>query len=148
MRALAEPVGMWTAVARRATPSGIEWLRAATEELWADASAIHVHFRAAADRLGRGRLEDDWTLDEAGRLLLLRALRERVLDELDALYRAGGSAERRAILRALPYLPVGDRAVHLVQDALSSDDPTVSAAASGPYATAYLHERTRRKVQA
>jgi hypothetical protein len=147
VRALAEPVGIWTAVARRASPDGMEWLRAATEELWASPDAIRVHFPAAPDRIGRGALEDGWTLDDAARLLLLRALRGRVLGELDALYRAGGPAERRAILRALPYLPVGDRAVHLVQDALASGDPKLSAAALGPYANAYLHERPRRTVQ-
>lgn len=146
MRALAEPVGIWTAVARRASPAAMEWLRESTEELWASPDAIGVHFLEAPDRIGRGALEDGWTLEDAARLLLLRALRGRVLGELDALYRAGGPGERRAILRALPYLPVGDRAVHLVQDALASGDPELSAAASGPYATAYLHERRPRTV--
>jgi hypothetical protein len=154
MRALAEPVGMWTAVARRAPDTGIEWLRAATEELWSNASAIHVHFPQAGERIGRGALEpvagghEAWTLADGARTLLLRAPRERILGELDALYRAGRADERRAILRALPYLPVGDRAVHLVQDALASDDQRLVAAALGPYASAYLHERTRGVIEA
>jgi hypothetical protein len=142
---------MWSAVARRAPHDGIEWLRAATEELWSDAGPIRVHFAEAGDRVGREPLDagaraDGWTLDDAARTLLLRALRERVADVLDGLYQSGGADERRAILRALPYLPVGDRAVHLVQDALRSDDPILVAAALGPYATAYLHQRTRRVV--
>jgi hypothetical protein len=151
MRTLAEPVGMWSAVARRAPHEGIEWLRAATEELWSDTAAIRVHFPQAGDRVGRGPLDagdraGGWTLDDAARTLLLRALRERVVDVLDGLYQTGGADGRRAILRALPYLPIGDRAVHLVQDALGSDDPILVAAALGPYATAYLHDRTRRVV--
>jgi hypothetical protein len=153
VRPLAEPVGMWTAVARRAPEDGMEWLRAATEELWSDAAAIHVHFPQAAARIGRGTLEpfagghEAWTLADGARTLLLRAPRERILRELDALYRAGAADERRAILRALPYLPVGEHAVHLVQDALASDDQRLVAAALGPYASAYLHERTRGVVQ-
>ena len=51
-----------------------------------------------------------WTADEAARALLLAALppTEPLATEVEALYRYGDAAEKRAVLRALPLLPIGD----------------------------------------
>ena len=54
------------------------------------------------------------------------------------LYRYGDAAERRGLLRALPYLPLGDRALDLVDDAIRTNDTRLIAAALGPYATEHL----------
>ncbi|NUS31254.1 MAG: EboA domain-containing protein, partial [Streptomyces sp.] len=54
------------------------------------------------------------------------------------LYQHGSAAERRAVLRALPALVEGPHAVHLVEDALRSNDTRLIAAAVGPYAAAHL----------
>ncbi|WP_329342963.1 EboA domain-containing protein [Streptomyces sp. NBC_00663] len=57
---------------------------------------------------------------------------------LSRLYRHGSAAERRAVLRALPALVEGPHAVHLVEDALRSNDTRLIAAAVGPYAATHL----------
>lgn len=80
------------------------------------------------------------TIDDAGRAVLLAALGDRVAEELDELYRFGDAAERRGLLRALPYLPLGDRALGLVDDAIRTNDTRLIAAALGPYATAHLDD--------
>src|SRR5690348_7474713 len=100
---------MWCKVAERAAPDGLAWLRETTSELWSRPAAIHVRFPMVSRRVGSAPLSPDampgdmnaWTLDDAARTLLLRALGEGVLDELDDLYRFGDAAERRGILRAL-----------------------------------------------
>jgi hypothetical protein len=58
--------------------------------------------------------------------------------ELAELYRYGDAAERRGVLRALPYLDLGDRGLPLVDDAIRTNDTRLIAAALGPYATAHL----------
>jgi hypothetical protein len=145
---LIEPVGMWSRVAAGTSPEGLEWLRQATSELWSQPADIHVRFPMVSRKLGRAPLDADaapgdphaWMLDDAGRTLLLRALGDGVLDELGELYRYGDAAERRGILRALPHLPVGDRAVWIVEDAIRTNDTSLIAAALGPYATAHLSD--------
>ena len=77
-------------------------------------------------------------LDDAARTLLLAALGDRVEQELRELYRYGDAAERRGLLRALPFLPLGDRALDLVDDAIRTNDTRLIAAALGPYATEHL----------
>ncbi len=145
---LIEPVGMWSQVAASATPEGLEWLRETTSELWSRPAAIHLRFPMVSRKLGRAPLDPDavpgdvhaWTLDDTARTLLLRALGEGVRDELDDLYRYGDAEERRGILRALPHLPLGDRAVWVVEDAIRSNDTRLIAAALGPYATVHLSQ--------
>ena len=56
------------------------------------------------------------------------------------LYRFGDAAERRGLLRALPYLPVGDARDGLVDDAIRTNDTRLVAAALGPYATEHLDD--------
>jgi hypothetical protein len=110
---------------------------------------IRTRFPQVGRRVGRRPLDptadpDDvheWTLDDAARTVLLVALDEDdVEQEMRDLYRFGDAAERRAILRALPYLPLGETAVDLVDDAIRTNDTRLIAAALGPYATEHLDD--------
>ncbi|MGW7289308.1 EboA domain-containing protein [Streptomyces sp. NPDC054847] len=74
---------------------------------------------------------------DAVRTLLLTQARAG-LDTLTRLYRQGSAAERRAVLRALPSLVEGPHAVHLLDDALRTNDTRLVSAAVGPYAAAHL----------
>jgi hypothetical protein len=138
-RALAARVG---AFARR-------WLEQARGEVARDSGAIATIFPAVARAVGRGpldpatRAEDvhAWTVDAVARTLLLAALGPAVGGELALLYRHGDAAERRAILRALAFLPVADAVgVPLVDDALRTNDLYLIAAALGPYGLARLDD--------
>jgi hypothetical protein len=57
-----------------------------------------------------------------------------LVEEVSQLYRYGDADEKRAVLRALPYLEVGDGCVELLRDALRTNDTRLVAAALGPYA--------------
>ncbi|WP_460060904.1 EboA domain-containing protein [Streptomyces sp. YKOK-I1] len=74
---------------------------------------------------------------DAVRTLLLVEARAGA-ETLTRLYRHGSGAERRAVLLALPALVEGPHAVHLVADALRSNDTGLVCAAVGPYAAAHL----------
>ncbi|MFE6974976.1 EboA domain-containing protein [Streptomyces sp. NPDC057682] len=71
------------------------------------------------------------------RALLLTEARA-ALPTLTRLYDQGTAAERRAVLRTLPALRLGDSALPLVEDALRTNDTSLVAAAVGPYAAAHL----------
>ena len=126
----------------------LDWLRETADEVRRDPAAIRVRFPMVGRKVGRGPLDPDadpadvhaWTIDDAARTVLLAALGDRVEDELRELYRYGDAAERRGLLRALPYLPVGDRARDLVDDAIRTNDTRLIAAALGPYATEHLDD--------
>ncbi|MEV0153906.1 EboA domain-containing protein [Micromonospora sp. NPDC050686] len=113
-----------------------EWLDAALRRVAADPGEIPRLFAAAGRHCGRGPLPDPpgWTADEAARVLLLTALRAGHAKTVTALYRDGDAAEKRAVLRALPLLPVGPAGVPLLLDALRTNDTRLVAAALGPYA--------------
>jgi hypothetical protein len=129
-----------------ARPEGRAWLEDTLAEVAEDPAAIRMRFPSVGREVGREPLEpgadpDDvhaWTVDDAARTLLLAALGPGVADELADLYRYGDAAERRGLLRALPYLEIGEQAIGLVDDAIRSNDTRLIAAALGPYATAYL----------
>jgi hypothetical protein len=113
------------------------WLWEAVERIAAEPDAIGRLFPAVGRRVGRAPLPDapGWTADEAARTLLLAALpAERAAVEVHALYRYGDAAEKRAVLKALPLLPVGDAAAPLLHDAIRTNDTRLLAAALGPYA--------------
>ncbi|QJT06183.1 sugar phosphate isomerase [Streptomyces asoensis] len=75
---------------------------------------------------------------EAARVLLLRTARPDAAT-VARLYDHGSGAERRAVLLALPHLPLTpDQGVALVEDALRANDTRLVAAALGPYAAAHL----------
>lgn len=120
----------------------------------ADPRRIRVLFPAAAREVARTpvstdpgapRLEDD----VRGRLLdvLAEALHdaEAVSAEVHDLYRFGDGDERRAVLRSLHRLGLGDRAEDLVHDALRTNDPRLVAAALGPYGATVLDDDAWRQ---
>ena len=145
---LLDPAPLRAALAERARPEGLEWLDGAAGQIAADPQAVRTRFPMAGRKVGRDPLSpadaaDDvhaWTIDDAARTLLLAALGDAAEQELADLYRYGDAAERRGLLRALPYLPVGDRARWLVDDAMRTNDIRLVAAALGPYATAHLDD--------
>lgn len=132
----------------RLEPGPAEWLRDRLADVGERPESIRSVFPAVGREIGRGPLDPDtdaddvhaWTVDDAGRTLLLAALGERALSELPDLYRFGDAAERRGLLRALPYLPIGDSALGLVDDAIRTNDTGLIAAGLGPYATAHLDD--------
>ncbi|WRZ54522.1 EboA domain-containing protein [Streptomyces sp. NBC_01314] len=74
---------------------------------------------------------------DAVRVLILNAARADP-DALTRVYRQGTADERRAVLYALPHLVPGADALHLVEDALRTNDTRLVAAALGPYAARHL----------
>lgn len=82
---------------------------------------------------------------DAARVLLLHAARPDT-GTLTRLYTRGSAAERRAVLVALPWLPVDDDGVPLVEDALRANDTRLVAAAVGPYAAARLGAHAWRQA--
>lgn len=126
------------------------WLARCCEEA-ASTPAVLRAFPAIGRRLGRGPLPGcdraggyGWTVDDAGRTrLLLAAAASRDGDALatlmEQLYRHGDAAERRGVLRALDALPLGERGLPLLRDALRTNDARlVAAAAGGQYAAVAL----------
>jgi len=138
--------GLSVALEARATPEGLAWLREASAAVAADATAVRTRFPMAGRKVGRGPLEEGadpadlftWTIDDAARVLLLVAMGEAAEGELAELYRYGDAAERRGVLRALPFLDLGDRGLGLTDDAIRTNDTRLIAAALGPYATEHL----------
>ena len=136
------------ALEARATPEGLEWLREASAAVAADPAALRSRFPMVGRKVGREPLDPSadpadvhaWTIDDAARVLLLQAAGERAEAELAELYRFGDAAERRGILRALPYLDIEDRGLPLVDDAIRTNDTRLIAAALGPYATQHLSD--------
>jgi hypothetical protein len=139
---------LWGALEERVSPEALAWVRESVAAIEADATAVRTLFPMAGRKAGRAPLDPDadpddvhaWTIDDAARTLLLAALGDRVEAELADLYRFGDAAERRGLLRALPYLPVGDRAMDIVDDAIRTNDTRLVAAALGPYATEHLDD--------
>jgi hypothetical protein len=131
------------ALAQAVPPIG--WVDDAVRQVWADPGAIARLFPRAARACGRAPLTDGWTADEAARALLLAALPEdRLAEELERIYRYGDASEKRAVLKALPLLPIGNAAVPLLRDALRTNDTRLVGAALGPYA-AHLDAATWRQ---
>jgi hypothetical protein len=106
------------------------WLAEAVGRIEADPPAIGALFPAAGRRVGRGTVADGWTADEAARAIMLAAAPA----EAENLYRYGDADEKRAVLKALPLVAVGESAVSLLYDALRTNDSRLVAAALGPYA--------------
>ncbi|MEV6518528.1 EboA domain-containing protein [Micromonospora chalcea] len=113
-----------------------QWLDAALRRVATEPAAIERFFATAARRCGRGPLPDlpGWTADEAARALLLTALPGGHAAAAEKLYRQGDGAEKRAVLGALPLLPIGAECVPLLHDAIRTNDTRLVAAALGPYA--------------
>ncbi|MEV4756484.1 EboA domain-containing protein [Micromonospora sp. NPDC049559] len=125
-----------------------DWLDGALRAVAAEPAAIGRYFAAAGRRCGRAPLPDaaGWTADEAARALLLAALpAAAVTGWTETLYRQGDATEKRAVLRALPLLPVGAEAVPLLHDAIRTNDTRLVAAALGP-AARHLDPATWRQA--
>lgn len=115
------------------------WLSGALAAVSEDPAAIARLFPAAGRRCGRGELPGvpGWSVDDAVRVLLLAALPAtgaELADRVAELYRYGDAAEKRAVLRALPWLPIGAAGVPLLADATRTNDPRLLATALGRYA--------------
>lgn len=113
-----------------------QWLATAVREVTTTPATLSRHFAAAGRRCGRGPAADlpGWTVDDAARVLLLTSLTADHAVHATGLYRLGDAAEKRAVLRALPLLPVGAAGVPLLHDAIRTNDTRLVAAALGPYA--------------
>jgi hypothetical protein len=141
-KAWPEPDAGQRALDLRAAFAGLPcepWLDEAADTIWRRSEALTGLFAAAARHCGRQQLAaaPGWTADEAARTILLSALElpeEALIAHVEEVYVYGDAAEKRAVLRALPLLPVGDRAVPLLHDAIRTNDPRLLAAAVGPYA--------------
>jgi hypothetical protein len=139
---------LWDALDERVSSDALAWVRESVAAIEEDPAAVRTRFPMAGRKVGRAPLDPDaspddvhvWTIDDAARTLLLIALGDRVEDELADLYRFGDAAERRGLLRALSYLPVGARAMEIVDDAIRTNDTRLVAAALGPYATEHLDD--------
>jgi hypothetical protein len=133
----ATPTELRAALAGAGVLAAGGWLGPALARVDDDPGALGSLFPAAGRRCGRDPLPalPGWTVDEAARALLLVALPpDRVLPELAAAYRYGDAGEKRAVLKALPLLPIADQGVPLLRDALRTNDTRLVAAALGPYA--------------
>ncbi|MEH0821864.1 MULTISPECIES: EboA domain-containing protein [Micromonospora] len=124
-----------------------QWLDAALRRVATEPTAVGRFFTTAARRCGREPLPDlpGWAADEAARALLLTALPNGHAAAAETLYRHGDAAERRAVLRALPLLPIGAECVPLLHDAIRTNDTRLVAAALGPYAR-HLEQATWRQA--
>ncbi|WP_030488687.1 EboA domain-containing protein [Micromonospora chokoriensis] len=113
-----------------------DWLDTALRRVAAEPTAITRLFPTVGRRCGRAALPDapGWTADDAARVLLLTSLPDEHATYAERLYQHGDAAERRAVLRALPLLPIGAAGVPLLHDAIRTNDTRLVAAALGPYA--------------
>ncbi|MEU8331574.1 EboA domain-containing protein [Micromonospora sp. NPDC048839] len=113
-----------------------DWLDTALRRVTTEPTAITRLFPAAGRRCGRAALPDapGWTADDAARVLLLTSLPGDHATYAESLYQHGDAAERRAVLRALPLLPIGAAGVPLLHDAIRTNDTRLVGAALGPYA--------------
>lgn len=139
---------LWGGVRGRARAEALRWLGEAVEAAARDSASIRTSFPAAGRKLGRAPLDPRadaadvhaWTIDDAARTLLLLALGDRVGEELEDLYRFGDAAERRGVLRALPFLGLGGAGASIVEDAVRSNDPRLIAAALSRYGARHLDD--------
>lgn len=131
------------------------WLADAVYRVSVSPAAIGALFPAVSRRCGRGPLPGGapglvgWTVDDAGRALLLTALPMRgpaLAAAAGELYRYGDAAEKRGVLRALPWLDIGAGGVELLHDAIRTNDPRLVAAALGPYARCLADPMWRQAV--
>ncbi|GAB3963325.1 EboA domain-containing protein [Actinoallomurus acanthiterrae] len=132
------------------SPAAMRWAEESCATVAAHPPALFELSAAAGLRCGRAPLGcdlPDWTADDAVRALMLCSLPLdglELVETVATVYRHGDTLERRAVLRALPLLAVGDQAVPLVRDALRTNDPRLVAVALGPYAAEHLDQRSWR----
>lgn len=123
------------------------WLTDAQATVAESPEAIAHLFPQAGRKVGRDPVTPGWTADEAARVLLLAALpAANAADEAKGLYRYGDAAEKRAVLKALPFLPIETEGVPLLLDAIRTNDTRLVAAALGPYAVHLDDDAWRQAV--
>ena len=130
------------------TPTQRQAVAAARAGVRADPSSIRVRFPAAARTIARTAADPGdlgrFRAEDQVRVFLLEAFaevtsdQEALVQEVEALYQYGDADERRAVLLALSHLPIGDRALELVRDALRSNDTRLVVAALGGYGQQHL----------
>jgi predicted nucleic acid-binding protein len=134
---------------------GARWLEASTERIRTDDRALAVLFPAAGRACGRASIPEQpgWTVDQAVRAELLRALSRTgtpLGETLFELYAHGDAAERLAVLKALPVLAadkrLGDAGLPIVRDALRTNDARLVEAALGSYAAEHLPDHSYRQA--
>ncbi len=125
-------------------------------EVTTNPARIAVLFPAAARAIARGPVDPadpdgliTPRVEDEVRIALLRAAERRwrpseLTVEITALYRHGDAEEKRAVLRALDHLELGDVLLPLVRDALRCNDSRLIAAALGTYAMRHLDDHTWR----
>lgn len=137
------------AIAARLDAAAAGWLAQARGRVTDDPDTIAAVFPAVGRAVGRGPLHPGeqaaslhaWTLEDAARTLLLVWLGADAGRHLPLLYRHGDAAERRGVLRGLPFLTLRDEVgLPLLEDALRTNDLRLIAAALGPYAIATLSD--------
>ncbi|MDK1472083.1 EboA domain-containing protein [Streptomyces sp. 549] len=111
-----------------------DWLTRALDE----PAHLEGNFAAAGRHCGRAAAHD-------ARVLLLHAAAADP-QTCALLYGHGTAAERRAVLDALPHLPVAERCLPLVEDALRTHDPRLIATALGPYGARHLPQPAWRQA--
>lgn len=121
-------------------PIQLRWLEEAVDRVRQDPTTLATTFPAVGRKVGRHPLVEDWTVDDASRVVLLLAAGDEAWSEIDDLYRFGDAAERRGVLRALPYLPGCEKGLALVEDAIRTNDPRLIAAALSSYALESLDD--------
>jgi len=136
-------------------PAASRRLAEREQEIRADATRIRVRFPAAAREVGRSAGPSagpaEVRVEDLARSRMLDALAVALSDDPDTLsgevhdlYRFGDADERRAVLRSLHRLGLGDQAVDLVHDGLRTNDPRLVAAALGPYGATVLDDAAWR----
>jgi hypothetical protein len=133
---------LWRRLRGRVDAERVGWLEGAVEAVRGDPGALAKVFPAVGRHLGRQPLtpgdgDYGWTVDDAGRVLLLLAAEG---PEPGDLYRYGDGGERRGVLRSLDLLPDTDAGVALVEDAVRTNDPRLLAAALGSYGLTHLDD--------
>lgn len=145
-----------------AKPDGAAWLDRSIAKI-ERGDDIAVLFPAAARKLGRGPLGAPvdarphgaslaaWRVDDAGRVVLLGALRrahpDTYKDTLEQLYYRGDAREKAGVLRGLAFYGGDAALVAIVLDALRTNQGTIFEAAlcENPYTSAQLPDLEFRK---
>lgn len=115
------------------------------------AAALDARFPAAGRHYGRGPLPgwSGWSVEDGIRTVLLLRLPlagEELAAEAAARYWGGDAAERRGVLRALPFLRIGAAGLTLTDDGLRTNDTRLISAALGPYARVHLDQYRWRQA--
>ncbi|MEV0742227.1 EboA domain-containing protein [Streptomyces sp. NPDC050549] len=132
-------------------PVALRWLEESAAVVADDTPALAALFPVARRRCGGAPLTGwwGWSRADGARTVLLSSTAldgPELADAVVRLYRGGDPGERCGVLRALPFLPLGDRALPVVDDALRTNDTRLISAALGPYARARLDQQRWRQA--